>query len=76
MENTAHWILQLRRPEGEEEFTNASFHCSNCYGVPIGTNKHYPLYEHYCHKCGAHMIEEPTIKIEEYCYNDDDFGWE
>lgn len=71
----AHWILQLRKPEGEEEFTNAGYHCSNCYGVPMDTNRHYPLYEHYCHRCGAHMIEEPVIKVEGYKY-DDSFGWE
>ena len=73
----AHWILQLRRPEGKEEFTNASFHCSNCYCIPIDTtNRRYPVCEHYCHKCGAHMIEEPTIKVEEY--NDDEaiYKWE
>jgi hypothetical protein len=52
----AHWILQLRRPKGEEDFTNASFHCSNCYCIPIDTTyRCYPLYEHYCHKCGAKM---------------------
>lgn len=64
----AHWILQLRKPEGEEEFTNASYHCSNCYGVPMDTNRHYPLNERYCHRCGAHMIEEPVIEVEKYNY--------
>lgn len=64
----AHWILQLRKPEGEEEFTNASYRCSNCRSAPIDTNKHYPLYERYCHGCGAHMIEEPVIEVEKYNY--------
>lgn len=72
----AHWILQLRKYEGEEEFSGAGYRCSNCRSVPIDTNKYYPLYERYCHGCGAHMIEEPVVKIEEYNYDDNEFKWE
>lgn len=71
----AHWILQLRKYEGEEEFSSASYRCSNCRSVPIDTNKRYPLYERYCHGCGAHMIEEPVIEIEKY-NNDAIYKWE
>lgn len=71
----AHWILQLRKPEGEKEFISASFRCSNCRCVPMDTNRHYPLYEHYCHGCGAHMVENPTIEISEY-NNDKIYKWE
>lgn len=62
----AHWILRLRKYEGVDEFISASYRCSNCHSAPIDTSKHYPLYERYCHECGAHMIEEPIIEIENY----------
>ena len=71
----AHWILRLRKYEGVDEFISASYRCSNCHCTPIDTNKHYPLYERYCHECGAHMIEEPVVEIEKY-NNEAIYKWE
>ena len=71
----AHWILLLRKPISKEEYNGAWYRCSNCNCAPLDCNKDYPIYESYCHCCGAHMIEEPVVKIEEY--NDSTaYNWE
>ena len=58
----AHWILYLYKLKGKEEYASAYLHCSNCKGIPLEKG-FYPIKEHYCHNCGAHMIEEPQICI-------------
>ena len=65
----AHWVLYLCKLKGEEKYTSASLYCSNCKDVPI-ERSFYPIREHYCHNCGAHMIEEPTIEVNEFCNNE------
>lgn len=62
----AYWILELSKPASKEEYTNAGYRYSNCRCAPLDNNRHYPLYERYCHSCGAHMIEKPVIEIERY----------
>lgn len=69
----AHWILYLYKLKEEEKYTSASLHCSNCKDVPIDKS-FYPIREHYCHNCGAHMIEKPTIIVNEW--NKEDYLWE
>ena len=72
----AHWILQLHKPINKEEYTYSFINCSNCNYTPLDSNKYYPIRERYCHNCGAYMIEEPIVEVEEY--NDDEaiYKWE
>lgn len=63
----AHWILSLNKNIKEiRPFSSAWYCCSNCNCVPIDNTEIFPILENYCHKCGAHMIEAPIIKINEY----------
>lgn len=63
----AHWILQLNKNIKEKHsFSSAWYHCSNCNCVPLDNTENFSILENYCHKCGAYMIETPTIEINEY----------
>lgn len=62
----AHWILILNKPASKEEYSGGGYRCSNCRRTPLNHTEDYPIHERYCHNCGAHMIEEPIIRVEEY----------
>lgn len=63
MEITAHWILTLTKVK-DNRYCGGRFYCSNCEHFSFDS-KYFPPQECYCHSCGAHMIEEPVIEIEE-----------
>ena len=68
-----HWTLTIRKYKNGR-FTGRTWRCSECGGVAFEIDR-FPSYEHFCHHCGANMVDTPQLYIKE-AEEDEGLGWE
>ena len=68
---TGYWNYEIKKCK-DNTYLGYGWRCSNC-GCASLEKIGYPTVEHFCHHCGAEMIDEPTLSIREI---NNSYSWE